>query len=78
MVCRLKKSLYGMRQVSKNWYSNLSELLIDYGFKESQDDHSLFHLFKIIYLLAVLVYINDLIIAGNNKEPYAKFKQYLS
>lgn len=77
-VCRLKKSLYGLRQASKNWYSKLSELLIDYGFKESKDDHSLFHLFKIIYFLVVLVYINDLIITGNNEEAYAKFKQYLS
>lgn len=42
VVCRLKKSLYGLKQASRNWYSKLSKALIEYGFQECHADHSLF------------------------------------
>lgn len=78
MVCRLKKSLYGLRQASRNWYSKLSKTLIDYGFQESRVDQSLFTYTKLSIFIVVSVYVDDLIIAGNHEEACAKFKHYLS
>lgn len=42
LICRLKKSLYGLKQTSKNWYIRISQSLIKYGFQDNQSDHSLF------------------------------------
>lgn len=41
-VCRLKKSLYGLRQAPRCWYSKLSTALRRYGFSQKYSDYSLF------------------------------------
>ena len=42
LVCKLKKSLYGLRQAPRQWYFKLAKALLAYGFKQSPLDHSLF------------------------------------
>ncbi|KAJ4812357.1 Retroelement pol polyprotein-like [Rhynchospora pubera] len=77
-VCRLRKSLYGLRQAPRMWFSKLSAALESYGFVQSKADYSLFSYTKGDVFLAILVYVDDLVIAGNNSEAVKGFKQYLS
>ncbi|KAJ1685788.1 hypothetical protein LUZ63_017178 [Rhynchospora breviuscula] len=77
-MCRLRKSLYGLRQAPRMWFSKLTEALQAYGFTQSYADYSLFTLEKHDKFLAILVYVDDLVIAGNNSEAIVQFKQYLS
>jgi hypothetical protein len=78
LVGRLKKSLYGLKQASRNWYFKLSQALLSYSFKECQADHSLFTYTDGSTFIAILVYVDDLVIAGNDSFDCAKFKEYLS
>lgn len=78
LVCRLRKSLYGLRQASRNWYAKLSQALIHYGFQQCSADHSLFTYSLGSNFLAILVYVDDLIIAGNDTSACNNFKDYLS
>jgi histone deacetylase 1/2 len=41
-ICRLKKSLYGLRQAPRSWFSRLTDQLLQYGFVGSKSDPSLY------------------------------------
>jgi hypothetical protein len=77
-VCRLRKSLYGLKQAPSCWFAKLAAALKNYGFKQSGYDYSLFTLHKDQVQLNVLVYVDDLIVSGNDISAIQSFKSYLS
>lgn len=77
-ACRLRKSLYGLKQSPRCWFAKLTSALKKFGFKQSYSDYSLFRFIKGDSSVRVLVYVDDLIIAGNNLSMMMKFKAYLS
>ncbi|GAA0151417.1 transmembrane signal receptor [Lithospermum erythrorhizon] len=77
-VCRLLKSLYGLKQAPKCWFSKLSTALKQYDFIQSLSDYSLFTWSKNNVHINVLVYVDDLILYGNDSAALFSFKEYLS
>lgn len=77
MVCRLKKSLYGLRQAPRCWYSKLTTALEEFGFSHEYADHSLFSKVRGSICLHILVYVDDFIIACNDAVVLQEFKDYL-
>jgi Reverse transcriptase (RNA-dependent DNA polymerase) len=65
-VCKLHKVLYGLRQSLRAWYHKLSETLLSLGFFPSLFDPSLFQYRKGSDIIFILVYIDDVILTGNN------------
>lgn len=66
-VYKLRKSLYGLKQVPRCWFAKLSLALKHYRFRQFGSDYSLFTLIDKDVLLVVLVYVDYLIICGNNQ-----------
>lgn len=77
-VCRLRKSLYGLKQTPRCWFAKLTNALKKAGFKQSYSDYSLFTYIKGGKILQVLIYVDDLVIVGNDKDMVARFKAHLS
>lgn len=78
MVCKLKKSLYGLKQAPRLWFYKLSSTLLQLGYKQSKADSSLFSLCTSTTIIVVLVYVDDLLISGNNVDSINSLKQMLS
>jgi hypothetical protein len=76
-VCKLLKSLYGLKQASRKWYEKLTSLLIQKGYKQSSSDYSLFTLQSDTDFTALLVYVDDIILAGTSLSEFARIKGIL-
>ncbi|KAK8921731.1 hypothetical protein KSP39_PZI020888 [Platanthera zijinensis] len=76
-VCKLKKSIYGLKQASKQWYSKLSTALYSLGYKQSTSDHSLFIKTEGSAFTTILVYVDDIVLAGNCTSEFLSVKKYL-
>lgn len=63
---RFRKSLYGLRQASRNWFVKFAFALHEYGFIQSGADHSLFTKSKETIFMTILVYVNNLILVCND------------
>lgn len=66
LVCRLKKSLYGLRQAPRQWFSKISVTLLCDQFVQSKADYSLFTKYTADKITLILVCVDDLLIAGNS------------
>ncbi|GJS75643.1 ribonuclease H-like domain-containing protein [Tanacetum coccineum] len=76
-VCRLKRSLYGLKQAPRQWNAKLTSTLIQNGFSQSKSDYSLYTKSDKGVFLTLLVYVDDIIITGNNVSEIEKFKFFL-
>lgn len=65
LVCKLKKSLYGLKQASRKWNLKLCEALISSNFVQSHHDYSLFVKKSGNNLVLILVYVGDLVITSS-------------
>nr|GEV58471.1 putative reverse transcriptase, RNA-dependent DNA polymerase, Gag-polypeptide of LTR copia-type [Tanacetum cinerariifolium] len=76
-VCRLRKSLYGLKQASRNWYKKLTSFLLSLNFEQSKADYSLFTYQKAGVYVVILIYVDDVIIVWDNSEKIQQIKQQL-
>nr|GEY71227.1 ribonuclease H-like domain-containing protein [Tanacetum cinerariifolium] len=63
-VCRLKKSLYGLKLAPRQWNAKLTSTLIENRFSQSKSDYSLYTKSDKGVFLALLIYVDDIIITG--------------
>jgi transposase InsO family protein len=78
LVCKLKKSLYGLKQSPRAWFGRFSKVLQQFGMTRCESDHSVFLKCstsnKYIYLV---VYVDDIVITGDDYEGIKALKQHL-
>lgn len=78
LVCKLKKSIYGLKQSPRNWFHKLTTTLLSDNFLQSKADYSLFVKADDDTITICLIYVDDLLICGNNKGQIQLLKTMFS
>lgn len=73
-VCKLKRSLYGLKQAPQAWFDTFKSILLQFSFKQSQYDSSLFLCKTFTGIVILLVYVDDIVITGINSVLIAPVK----
>ncbi|KAL0315082.1 UNVERIFIED_CONTAM: Retrovirus-related Pol polyprotein from transposon TNT 1-94 [Sesamum calycinum] len=76
-VCKLKRSLHGLKQASRQWNQELTSMLLQFGFLQSTHDHCLFVKNTAAGLLVLLTYVDDLLIASPSESLIIEVKTFL-
>jgi len=67
-VCRLKKALYGLKQSPLAWFGRFTQAMVSLGSLQNRGDHTLFMKHSQDgKLILLLVYVDDMIIAGDDE-----------
>ncbi|KAE8661751.1 hypothetical protein F3Y22_tig00113724pilonHSYRG00184 [Hibiscus syriacus] len=79
MVCKLEKSLYGLKQSPRQWYKRFDKFMIGQKYTRSKYDHCVYlrelEDGSYIYLL---LYVDDMLIASRSQTEIAKLKTQLN
>eukprot|EP00253_Pinus_taeda_P028341 PITA_28341 len=77
LVCKLKKSMYGLKQSPRMWYQKF-DTMRGLGFTRRKEDHCVY--FKLIgdRVIYLVLYVDDMLLVGNNKEILEDLKTQLS
>ena len=78
LVCKLRRSLYGLKQAGREWAALFSSFLITWGMTRSTIDPCLYVFRAAESILWVCVYVDDALIADNDPELRARFVTDLS
>ncbi|XP_070018369.1 uncharacterized protein [Nicotiana sylvestris] len=76
LVCKLKKSLYDLKQVSRQWFAKLSHALISRGYSSNLNDYSLFTKFTGSSTVLIVVYVDNILLAGNDNSELTTLKAF--
>ncbi|GMI99394.1 hypothetical protein HRI_003608700 [Hibiscus trionum] len=77
LVCKLKKSLYGLKQASRKWNERLTSTLLSLHFKQASSDTSLFVKGTGPNFIALAVYVDDIIVASPSLSEISAIKTIL-
>ncbi|KAK0590274.1 hypothetical protein LWI29_024799 [Acer saccharum] len=78
-VCRLVKSLYGLKQSPRAWFEKFGKVVRRFGYNQSQGDHTLFFKRSSGGKKAILiVYVDDIIMTSDDIEEIGRLKRLLA
>src|SRR3954463_4906897 len=77
-VCRLKRSLYGLKQSPRAWFDRFRLAMVRFGYHQSSLDHNLFIRRKNGKTTLLIVYVDDIVLTGNDIGEMSRLKEHLA
>ena len=77
-VCKLQKSIYGLKQASRSWNIRFDTAIKSYGFEQNVDEPCVYkRIIKSIVAFLVL-YVDDILLIGNDIGHLTNIKKWLA
>nr|GEX89005.1 putative zinc finger, CCHC-type [Tanacetum cinerariifolium] len=77
-VCKLKKSIYGIKQASRQWYLKFDEVMKEHNFIKNQVDQCVYLKMSGSNFIILVLYVDDIVLASNNIDLLHESKHFLS
>ena len=77
-VCRLKKALYGLKQSPRAWFDRFRRAVCEMGYRQCNGDHTVFYRHSTEKITILAVYVDDIIITGDDAVEITRVKSCLS
>ena len=78
LVCRLKKSIYGLKQASRQWYLKFDEVVTSLGFIENKVDQCIYLKVSGSKFMFLVLYVDDILLASSDLKLLNETKLLLS
>lgn len=78
MVCKLRKSIYGLKQASRQWYHKFHQVILSFGFEMNTVDDCVYHKFSGSRHIFLVLYVDDILLATNDIGMLHETKKFLS
>ena len=77
-VCKLKRSIYGLKQSSRQWYLRFHQAVLSNGFTMVEEDHCVCIKRSKGSFIILSLYVDDILLASNDMEMIITTKGWLS
>ena len=77
-VCKLKRSIYGLKQASRSWNRRFDEAVKSYGFQKNEDEPCVYKKTSGSAITYLVLYVDDILLIGNDIEMLSAVKVWLS
>lgn len=77
LVCKLNKSIYGLKQSGRNWNLMLHDFLLESEFVQSQTDNCIYTKMSDNEKVILLVWVDDIVVAASNEQCLKEVKEKL-
>ncbi|CAJ2635046.1 unnamed protein product [Trifolium pratense] len=78
MVCKLTKSIYGLKQASRQWYHKFHEVVLSFGFEVNIVEDCVYQKFSGRKCIFLVLYVDDILLAANDIGILHETKKFLS
>ena len=77
-VCKLKRSIYGLKQASRNWNHRFDHAIKQNGFTRSVEEPCLYMKFSGSNVVYLVLYVDDILLTGNDIPMLSSVKEWLA
>ncbi|KAJ9536458.1 hypothetical protein OSB04_un000366 [Centaurea solstitialis] len=77
-VCKLLKSIYGLKQASRSWNLHFDERIKEFGFTKSEFEPCVYTKFSGSVVTFLVLYVDDILLIGNDVPTLQSVKSWLS
>ena len=77
-VCKLQKSIYGLKQASRSWNKKFDESIKSFGFSQCPDEPCVYRKNNENVVVFLILYVDDILLIGNDVGTLSSVKVWLS
>ncbi|KAK9024881.1 hypothetical protein V6N11_064787 [Hibiscus sabdariffa] len=77
-VCKLQRSIYGLKQASRSWNLCFNDAIKEFGFIRNEDEPCVYKKFSGSIVSFLILYVDDILIIGNDIPTLQSIKTWLS